>query len=80
MHELGVLHQIVKTVNRIAEEKVIPSVKHIVIEVGEASGFVPQYLTRLYPIATEAYNRLKNTELKINIVPGNRLLIKEIGY
>lgn len=80
MHELGVLRHIVKTVNRISEENLIPKVKHIALEVGEASGFVPQYLTKLFPIAVEAYSSLKKAELKINIVPGTSLLIKEIGY
>ena len=47
MHELGVLHQVVKTARRIAEENQIRRIKHITLEVGVVSGFVPQYLTIL---------------------------------
>ena len=80
MHELGILRQILKTVNRVAEDKIIPRVKHIVVEVGDASGVVPQYLMKLYPVAVETYSALKNAELKILVVSGRRLVIKEIGY
>ena len=41
MHELGVLCQIVKKVNKIALENEIEQLKHITLEVGEASSFVP---------------------------------------
>ena len=37
MHELGILCQIVKKVNGIANENQISKVKHITLEVGEAS-------------------------------------------
>ncbi len=80
MHELGVLGQIVKTVNRVTEQHHIRQVKHIALEVGEASGFVPYYLTKLFPVAADAYPALVNTQLHITTVPGEGLLIKEIGY
>ena len=80
MHELGVLRQIVKTVSRVAEENRIPAVRHIALEVGETSGFVPQYLTKLFPVAADACPALGKTELRILMVPGRGLVIKEIGY
>lgn len=80
MHELGVLHQIVKTVNRIAEQNRIRQISHIALEVGDASGFVPRYLTKLFPVAADAYPVLQRAELRIAVVPGAELLIKEIGY
>lgn len=80
MHELGVLRQIVKTVDRITEQHSIRQVKHIALEVGETSGFVPYYLTKLFPVAADAYPTLQKTELRISMVPGTGLLIKEIGY
>ena len=43
MHELGVLHHVVKTARHIAEENQIRRIKHITLEVGA----VPQYLTIL---------------------------------
>ena len=80
MHELGVLHQIVKTVNRIASENHIRRIKHIVLEVGELSGFVPQYLKKLYPVAVDRFPVLRKAELRISMIQGKGLSIKEIGY
>ena len=80
MHELGVLRHIVKTVMRIAEEQYIAQISHIALEVGDASGFVPLYLTKLFPVAADSYPALQKTELRINTVPGRGLVIKEIGY
>ena len=80
MHELGVLRQIVKTVERVPEENRIQRVKHISLEVGETSGFVPLYLTKLFPVATDASPALREAKLKIITVPGEGLVIKEIGY
>ena len=80
MHELGVLTQIVKKVNRIADDKLIRKVKYIALDVGEISGFVPQYLTKLFPIAVDAYPVLRKAELRIRMIQGKGLLIREIGY
>ena len=80
MHELGVLNQVVKTVGRIAEENRIPAVRHITLEVGAASGFVPQYLHKLFPVAVDACPALRKAELRIETVAGKGLTIKEIGY
>lgn len=80
MHELGVLRHIVKAVMRIAEEQHIAQISHIALEVGETSGFVPQYLTRLFPVAADPFPALQGAELRISMVPGGGLVIKEIGY
>lgn len=80
MHELGVLRQIVKTVSRVTEQNAIRHVKHIALEVGDSSGFVPYYLKKLYPVAVDAHPVLQNAELRISIVSGRGLVIKEIGY
>ena len=80
MHELGVLMQVVKTVNRVTEQNQIKKVKHITLEVGKASGFVPRYLTRLFPVAVDAFPVLQSAQLRIDEVPGEGLVIKEIGY
>ena len=80
MHELGVLRQIVKKVDRIAVEQRIDRIRHITLEVGQASGFVPLYLTKLFPVAADVYPALQTAELRISLVPGSGLVIKEIGY
>ena len=80
MHELGVLRQIVKTVDTVAKQNNISRVKHITLSVGEASGFVPVFLTKLFPVAIESIPRLSGSELKIEMVPGRGLQIKDLGY
>ena len=80
MHELGVLRQVTRTVNRIAQENRIPQVKHIALDVGQTSGIVPQYLMKLFPVARDEYDVLHTAELKLCTVPGSDLQIKEIGY
>ena len=80
MHELGVLCQVVKKVSAIAEENKIPAIKHITLEVGTESTFVPVFLEKLFPVATDGMDLFKNSELRLSMVPGKNLIIKEIGY
>ena len=80
MHELGVLCQIVKKVNRSAEEHKISQIKHITLEVGEASSFVPVFLEKLFPVAVENFPSFHSCALKIEKTEGNGLVIKDIGY
>jgi Zn finger protein HypA/HybF involved in hydrogenase expression len=80
MHELGVLYQAVRTVSRIAAEHDIQRIKHITLEVGTESTFVPAYLEKLFPLAADQSPLLQGTELRIRTVPGARLVIGEIGY
>lgn len=80
MHELGVLVQAVKTVDQIAQKNKIKRIKHMTLEVGEESGFLPIFFEKLFPVAIEQYPVMKRAELKIEMAPGRGLLIKEIGY
>lgn len=80
MHELGVLRYAVKTVERVAEKNNIEQIDHITLEVGKASGYVPMFLNKLYPVAIENHPVMKNSELKIVMAEGKGLSIKDIGY
>ena len=80
MHELGVLCQIVKKVNQISEGYKISQIKHITLEVGETSGFVPIFLEKLFPVAVEQYPAFRSCILKIEKTEGKSLVIKDIGY
>lgn len=80
MHELGILRQVVKVVEQAAVKNRIAWVKHITIEVGEESGVVPRYMKKLFPVAADAIPFLKHTELRIRMVCGRGLVIKDIGY
>ena len=80
MHELGVLCQVVKKVTAVAEENKLTRIKHITLEVGTESTFVPIFLEKLFPVATDGTELFKNSELRLSMVPGRNLVIKEIGY
>ena len=80
MHELGVLKHALKSVSDIALKNNIEKIKFITLEVGENSSFVPIFFEKLFPVAVEDYPLFSDSKLKIQMVPGNGLIIKEIGY
>lgn len=80
MHELGVLMQAVKTVDQIAQKNDIRKIKHMTLEIGEESGFLPVFFEKLFPVAVERYPVMHEAELKMEIVPGRGLKVKDIGY
>ena len=80
MHELGILVQIAKSVKKIMAQQHIDKIRHITLEIGEASGVVPRYMHKLFPVAADMYPFLQDVEMKLQIVPGKGLIIKDIGY
>lgn len=80
MHELGVLRQIVRTVEDITVRNSIDKVAYIALEVGRESGVVPLYLHKLFPVAVDSHPLLQHTELRVEPVDGAGLVIKELGY
>ena len=80
MHEFGILRHIVRKLEQVADINRIKNIKFITLEVGYDSGIVPYYLNKLFPLAADAIPLLKNTTLKICMVCGKGLVIKDIGY
>ena len=80
MHELGILMRALEQVNKIAIAEHIKQLKHITLEIGEASGYVPAFLYKLYPIAKEKFPIIDKAELIIRTIPGKSFRICEIGY
>lgn len=80
MHELGLLREIVKTVEQAAVRNGIDRIRYITLEIGRDSGVVPLYMKKLFPVAADALSLLRSTELRITMIRGSRLVIKEIGY
>lgn len=80
MHELGVLCQAIKMVNRIAVKHHIRQVKHVTLEVGEDSGYVPLFFEKLFPVATDQFPAIQGAQLRIQMAPGRGLSVKDIGY
>ncbi len=80
MHELGILRHIVRTVEQVAQKNSITAIRHITLDVGTSSTFVPAYLTKLFPVAIDGKPLLQNAALHIHPVEGTGLVIRDIGY
>ncbi len=80
MHELGVLKNAINTVTETAKKHGIKRIKFITLEIGTDSTFVPVFFEKLFPVAIDGLDLYKNAELKLEIVSGKGLIIKEIGY
>lgn len=70
MHELGVVIEVVKTVQNVVQKNDLSHVESIVLQIGELSSMIPSYVRECYPAAVDGTN-LEETELKIEILPGN---------
>jgi len=73
MHEVGMLVEIAKTVAGIAAKEQVERVKYVDLEVGELSGVLPEIFEQYYSFVTEEYPVLKDSEIRIHIVPGEAL-------
>ncbi|MRR28843.1 hydrogenase maturation nickel metallochaperone HypA [bacterium] len=77
MHELGIMFNIVRSVEGFAANNQVTKIDTLVLQVGEESPVVPHYLEACYPAAVDG-TIMEETKLKIEIVPGKELMIKEI--
>ncbi len=69
MHELGIVFNIVATVENFAKQNSLSTVKSITLQVGELSSVLPKYLEDCYPAAVDKSGLLHDTKLVIEIVP-----------
>ncbi len=69
MHELGILFEIEKRLEQIVEEESLEGIEAVVLEVGELSSVVPEYLEECWPAAIDG-TIFKETELVIETVEG----------
>ena len=69
MHELGIVFYIIRDVKKVAEENGVSRVSAVVMNIGEVSTVVPDYLTDCWRWAADKEEVLKGCELKVNIIP-----------
>ena len=69
MHELGIVFYIIKDVKKVAEENRVDHVSAVVMNIGEVSTVVPEYLTDCWRWAADKEPLLKGCELKVNTLP-----------
>ena len=72
MHELGVVIEVIKTVEEIARENNLTKVETLVLQIGELSSIIPKYVEDCYPAAADG-TMLEQTRLEIEILPGNAI-------
>ena len=69
MHELGIVFYIIRDVKKVAEENNVEHVSTVVMNIGEVSTIIPDYLTDCWRWAADKEDLLRGCELKVNTVP-----------
>ena len=77
MHELGIVMEVVKSVERFAEKNGVTKIERLTLQIGELSSVIPKYVRDCYPAAVDG-TLMEYTQLEIEILPGNGLC-KECG-
>ena len=72
MHELGVVIEVVKTVDDFAKQNNVVQIQTLVLQIGELSSMIPKYIEDCFPMAVEG-TILQNSKLEIEILPGNAI-------
>ena len=68
MHELGIAFHISDSVEKIAIENNVKAVSRVMLEVGEVSTVIPDYLTDVWNWNRKLTQYLKDCELDIEII------------
>ena len=69
MHELGIVFYIIRDVKQAAQDNGVEKVSTVVMNIGEVSTIVPEYLTDCWRWAADKEDMLRGCELKINTIP-----------
>ena len=69
MHELGIVFYIIRDVKEAAEANRVERVSAVVMNIGEVSTVVPEYLTDCWRWAADKEYLLRGSELRINVIP-----------
>ncbi|MDU5107667.1 MULTISPECIES: hydrogenase maturation nickel metallochaperone HypA [unclassified Clostridium] len=72
MHEIGVLFEVVKSVEKFAKANNVQKIDTLVLQIGELSSMIPKYMKNLYPASIEG-TILEGSELEIEVLPANAL-------
>ena len=69
MHEIGIVRQLLRTVSAFAEENDIREIREVVVDCGELSLVIPDYVEQLYPSVVKGII-LEGAGLTIHMIPG----------
>jgi hydrogenase nickel incorporation protein HypA/HybF len=62
--------EVVKTVENFAQKNGVTKIQTLVLQIGELSSMIPKYIEACYSAAVDG-TVLQETELKIEVLPGN---------
>lgn len=68
MHELTLLYGVAEQVGRVVRENELERVDAVVLEIGEATAIVPEFMTDGYGIISDDFDYLRGSELIIETV------------
>ena len=68
MHELGTIHYVIDTVEKLAVENELTKIGSVTLEVGEVSGIIPRFLLDYWEYAKKKTTYLQEAELKIETI------------
>ena len=69
MHEIGIVRQLIRTVTDFAAEHEVRDIREVVVDCGELSLVIPEYLEELYPVLAKD-SILRDAKLTVCMVPG----------
>ena len=69
MHEIGLVRQILRTVTEFAEANEVEDIREVVVDCGELSLVIPEYLEEVYPAVVKG-SILNDAKLTVNVIPG----------
>lgn len=75
MHELGVVFEVIKTVENFAKTNKLKKIDTLVLQIGELSSMIPRYIKECYPAAVDG-TIMEDTKLEIEILPANAICKK----
>lgn len=76
MHEIGVLTKAVDLVETTAKDNGLDHISYITLEVGELTGYVPEFFEKYYPVVMEDRPIFAGLELRIKVVRGQALCLE----
>ena len=69
MHEINIVRQVMRTVEEFAKENQVSDIREIVLDIGELSLVIPEYVEEIYPVVAKG-TMFENIKLIIDVIPG----------
>jgi len=70
MHELGVVIEVVKTVQEFAKDNGVTVIDSVTLQIGELSAMIPRFIEECWPCAVDGTS-MQDTKLSIEVIRAN---------